>query len=87
MTRSSTLSLAALSAALLLSLSANAHDPRQFDRLMDAGETKPKVTACAELAAMSKQQIAAADAEVKSVQQRCEAEKKAKAKPAAHAGH
>lgn len=80
MNRSSCLSLATLSAALLLSLPATAHDPKQFDRMMDADEVKPEVSACTELDQLSEARTATPDASVKALQARCDAEKIAESK-------
>lgn len=78
MNRSFCLSLAALSAALLLSLPASAHDPKEFDRMLDAAPARTEGPACAKLDALNHSKTKTADAEVKSVRARCEAEKKAK---------
>ena len=69
------LSLATLSTALALSLPASAHDPKAFDRMMDA-EPAATVSACDELK-LKQQQNASADADIEALKVRCDAEKKA----------
>lgn len=77
---SACLSLAMLSTALLLSLPASAHDPKEFDRMLDAAPSSVEASACAKLDALSHSKTRTADAEVKSLRARCEAEKKTKSK-------
>ncbi|MHB8911140.1 MAG: hypothetical protein ACYC42_00480 [Lysobacter sp.] len=85
MKRSSLLSLAALSAALLLSFSASAHDPKEFDRMFDAAPASTEATACAKLEALRHGKAKPTAAEVKSLRARCEADNKAASKPSARA--
>ena len=73
---SAPLSLATLSAALLVSLSANAHDPRAFDRMMEAEPEAATASACDELEQKQKQS-APADDDIKRLKADCDAEKKA----------
>ena len=82
MKRSTCLSLAALSAALLLGASASAHDPKEFDGLLDAAAAKAAPSACATLGAMTHSKSKAALAEIKAQRARCDAEKMAAAKAA-----
>ena len=79
----SLLSLATLSASLLLAASANAHDPKEFDRMLDAAPAKAPVTACAKLDANARSKTKLAAADVKVLAARCSAEKKAKQKASA----
>ena len=83
MKHSSLLSLAVLSASLLLAASANAHDPKEFDRMLDVAQAKAEITACAKLDANAKAKTKLAAAEVKLLRSRCNAEKKAKLKASA----
>src|SRR3546814_5509382 len=75
MKHSVALSLATLSTTLLLSLAANAHDPKAFDQMMEAAPAAT-VSACDELE-VKQQEGASADTDIKDLKARCDAEKKA----------
>src|SRR3546814_5206168 len=77
------LSLATLSTTLLLSLAANAHDPKAFDQMMEAAPAAT-VSACDELE-VKQQEGASADTDIKDLKARCDAEKKAE--NASDSGH
>ena len=83
MKHSSLLSLATLAASVLLAASASAHDPKDFDRMLEAAPAKAEVTACAKLDANAHSKTKLAAADVKLLRSRCEAEIKAKPKPSA----
>ena len=78
MKRSPCLSVAALS--LLLSFSASAHDPKEFDRMLDAAPARADTSACAKLDALGHGKTKPVAAELKSLRARCDVEKKAKLK-------
>ena len=78
MKRSPCLPVAALS--LLLSFSASAHDPKEFDRMLDAAPARADTSACAKLDALGHGKTKPAAAELQSLRARCEVEKKAKLK-------
>lgn len=80
MKRSPCLPVAALSAALLLSFSASAHDPKEFDRMLDAAPARADTSACAKLDALGHGKTKPAAAELKSLRARCDVEKKAELK-------
>src|SRR3546814_7303177 len=75
MKHSVALSLATLSTTLLLSLAANAHDPKAFDQMMEAAPAAT-VSACDELA-VKQQEGASADTDLKDLKASCDAEKTA----------
>src|SRR3546814_6641841 len=75
MKHSVALSLATLSTTLLLSLAANAHDPKAFDQMMEAAPAAT-VSACDELE-VKQQEGASDDTDIKDLKARCDAEKKA----------
>lgn len=77
MKHSAVLSLATLSTTLMLSLSAHAHDPKAFDRMMEADPAATTVSACDELK-LKQHENASADADIKRLQGLCDAEKKTK---------
>ena len=79
MKHSVVLSLATLSMALLLSLSANAHDPKAFDQMMEA-EPAAAISACDELK-LKQHENASADADIKRLKGLCDAEKKTQSAP------
>src|SRR3546814_13676635 len=83
MKHSVALSLATLSTTLLLSLAANAHDPKAFDQVMEAAPAAT-VSACDELE-VKQQEGASADTDIKDLKARCDAEKKAE--NASDSGH
>lgn len=67
------LSLATLSTVLFLSLSANAHDPAAFDRMMEAEPAAATVSACEEMERQQAKGVAPAD--INALKTRCDAEK------------
>src|SRR3546814_5106302 len=75
MKHSVALSLATLSTTLLLSLAANAHDPKAFDQMMEAAPAAT-VSACDELE-VKQQEGDSADTDIKDIKARCDDEKKA----------
>lgn len=75
MKHSAILSLAMLSTALMSSFSVQAHDPRAFDRMMEADPAATTVSACDELE-LKKHGNASADADIKRLESLCDAEKK-----------
>ena len=83
MKHSVVLSLATLSTALLLSLSANAHDPKAFDQMMEA-EPAAAISACDELE-LKQHESVSADTEIKDLKARCDAE--TKSENASDSGH
>ncbi|KGM56150.1 hypothetical protein N799_04995 [Lysobacter arseniciresistens ZS79] len=58
-----------------MSLSANAHDPKAFDQMMEA-EPAATISACDELE-VKQHESASADTDIKDLKARCDAEKKA----------
>ncbi len=71
---------ALVASTALLSQPANAHDPKQFDRMMqdDAAQIVP--TTCVELAARDEYPADADNAGIQALKTRCDAEKKAASK-------
>lgn len=73
-------------ASSLFALSANAHDPKEFDRMMSTPEAKAVPTTCAQLADSHNYSTDVANADIKALKARCDAAKaatKAPSKPAA----
>jgi hypothetical protein len=78
MTLRSVLLSAVVVSASFLALSAQAHDPRLHEAA--AAEPKAKPTTCAQLADTQKYSSDLADADIKALKAKCNAEKKAPAK-------
>src|SRR3546814_17986418 len=75
MKHSVALSLATLSTTLLLSLAANAHDPKAFDQMMAAAPAAT-ISACDELE-VKQHESASADPDIQALKARFDAPKKA----------
>lgn len=71
------LASAVIASSALLAAPAAAHDPSQFDRMMQTEKTPTTETACAELEKMQQHAGHADAAKTKTLKTRCDAEKKA----------
>ena len=71
-----------VASATLFSMSAKAHDPAEFDRLMQVAEVQKKPTTCAQLADTNNYSNDVANADIKALKLRCD-KAAAKAKAAA----
>lgn len=71
---------AVVASTALFVMSANAHDPREFDRMMGAPEAKAVPATCAQLADAHTYSNDVANPDIKALKARCDAGKKA-AKP------
>lgn len=82
--------LSTVVASSLFALSANAHDPKEFDRMMSTPEPKAMPTTCAQLADAHNFSTDLANADIKALKARCDdaqkAAAKSPAKPAASKG-
>lgn len=74
---------AVVAATALFAMSAKAHDPREFDRMMSAPEAKALPATCAQLDDAHTYSNDVANPDTKALKARCDAEKKAAAKPKA----
>lgn len=63
---------AVVASATLFSMSAKAHDPKEFDRLMEIAETQKKPTTCAQLADTHNYSNDIANADIKALKLRCD---------------
>ena len=73
---------AVVASATLFSMSAKAHDPAQFDRMMES-EAKSVPETCVQLADTHNYSNDVSNADIKALQARCDIAKKAAAKKAA----
>jgi hypothetical protein len=71
-----------LASTALYPIEANAHDPKNFDRIMEA-EQKPAPVTCAQLADFRNYSSDETRPEIKMLKMRCDDEKKADAKKSA----
>ncbi len=68
---------AVFASSALLSQSANAHEPKEFDRMLQVAETQSAPTTCVQLADRGHYASDASNVEIKALKARCDAEKKA----------
>ena len=68
---------AVVAAAALFSMSAKAHDPREFDRMMSVPEAKAVPATCAQLDDAHNYSTDVTNPDTKALKARCDAEKKA----------
>lgn len=69
-----------VAASSLFAMSANAHDPREFDRMMSAPQAKKIPTTCDELADVYKFSNDVSSPDIKTLKAACDANKKPAAK-------
>ncbi len=66
-----------LTTAAFAATSANGHDPREFDRMMEVAEAQALPRTCTDLAKRTEQASDATHPDIKALKTRCDAEKKA----------
>ncbi len=74
---------AVFASSAMLSQSANAHDPKEFDRMLQIAKAQSVPETCVELADRGYFPSDAGNAEIKALKTRCDAEAEAAAKPKA----
>ncbi len=74
---------AVVASATLFSMAAQAHDPKEFDRMMTTPEAKAVPATCVQLADSHNYSSDVANADIKALKARCDAANKAAARKAA----